>query len=153
VTDPKLDKYILAVDPGELTGICLIHIGTLEKIYSDELPSWQEVARMVDSTLREHAGNIDVVCERFTITQQTAKNSQQTLPLELIGIIKFLTWVHTGQQVTLQSPADAKRFGPNPRLKAVGLWHTGGEGHALDALRHALLRAVKLGWKDPKLLF
>jgi hypothetical protein len=30
-------------------------------------------------------------------------------------------------------------------------WHKGGEGHANDAIRHALLKLVKSGWK-PKVL-
>jgi hypothetical protein len=54
--------------------------------------------------------------------------------------------------IYFQSPADAKAMFPNPQLKKLGYWHRGGEGHALDAIRHALLRLAKTGWKPVKLL-
>lgn len=144
-------SYVLAIDPGGTTGICLLKRDPLELVWSDELPSWVTVARTVDHTLRTHGKDVDVVCERFTITQQTAKNSQQTLPLELIGMVRLLTKIHLDEEITLQLPADAKRFATNPRLKALGLWHVGGGGHALDAIRHGVLRLTKTGWQDPRL--
>ena len=51
-----------------------------------------------------------------------------------------------------QMPVDAKRMFPNEALKALGTWHRGGEGHANDAMRHALLRLVKTGWVPKELL-
>jgi hypothetical protein len=144
--------FILSVDPGELSGVCLVRREPMELIESDEL-DWVETARFIDAKLREYGGeNVDVVCERFIITVQTAKNSQQGISLELIGIVRFLALVHKAGAITLQSSADAKKFCTNPRLKQVGLWHVGGEGHALDALRHALLRLVNTGWSDERLL-
>jgi len=53
--------------------------------------------------------------------------------------------------ISFQTPADAKALFPNEALRKVGTWHKGGEGHALDAIRHALLKLTKLGWK-PKVL-
>lgn len=144
--------FILAVDPGGTTGICLLRREPVELVWSYEAGTWLDTARKVDETLREHGADVDVVVERFTITQQTTKNSQQTLPLELIGMVRLLTMIHTGAEITLQSPADAKRFASNPRLKALGLWHVGGGGHALDAIRHALLRLTRTGWTDRRLL-
>lgn len=145
-------ELILAVDPGETTGLCLLRSDPLELVWSYEAPTWLDVCRRVDETLREHGSKVEVVVERFTITQQTAKNSQQTLPLEIIGQVRLLTMIHTEKQITLQSPADAKRFATNPRLKALELWHVGGGGHALDAIRHAVLRLTNTGWRDPRLL-
>jgi hypothetical protein len=40
----------------------------------------------------------------------------------------------------------------NQALKKLGYWHTGGDGHALDAIRHGLLRLVKAGWIPRALL-
>lgn len=148
----KKKPYILSIDPGELSGVALVRRDPMELIESDEL-DWIETSRFVDAKLRELGGeNVEVVVERFTITVQTAKNSQQGISLEMIGIMRFLAYVHKAGAIVLQSSADAKNFCTNPRLKAVGLWHVGGEGHALDALRHALKRLVDTGWSDSRLL-
>jgi hypothetical protein len=147
--------YVLAIDPGLTTGICLIKRtddNDIELLWSDEL-DWINTARRVDETLREYGGaDVDVVLERFTITQQTAKNSQQQWSIEIIGMCRLMSMAHGAGEITLQAPSDAKRFASNPRLKAVDLWHVGGGGHALDAIRHGLLRLTRSGWSDRRLL-
>jgi hypothetical protein len=148
-------EYILSVDPGLTSGIALIKRDRDDKLELIETAEedWIGTARFVDTVLREHGGdNVDVVVERFTITQQTTKNSQQQWSIEIIGMIRLLAHAHGAGDITKQSPADAKRFATNSRLKNVGLWHVGGGGHALDALRHALLRLTNLGWRDSRLL-
>lgn len=148
----KAKPYVLAIDPGLTSGVSLVQREPLTLLKSDEL-EWAATARFVDTALREFGGeNVDVVLERFTITQQTAKNSQQTWSLEIIGMCRLLSLAHGAGQITLQSPADAKRFSTNPRLKSLGLWHVGGGGHALDSLRHVVLRLTRTGWTDSRLL-
>lgn len=149
-------KYILAVDPGKATGMALISLETgsepvLE--WSGELQQ-EEYAGPIRGYLEAFGGELDVVCERFTINAQTVKNSQAPFSLEQIGILKQCLFDagRSAEEVNFQSPADAKAMFPNPALKFLGYWHKGGEGHALDAIRHALLRAIKLGWKPIKLL-
>ncbi len=150
-----MKHYILAVDPGLTSGICLFRRtddNEVELVWSDEL-DWIGTTRKVDEVLREFGGaDVDVVVEKFTITVQTAKNSQQTWSLEIIGMIRLLTMAHGAGVLTLQSPADAKRFSTNPRLKSLDFWHVGGGGHALDAIRHAVLRLTRTGWSDRRLL-
>ena len=149
-------KYILAVDPGKATGMALISLEpgsepVLE--WSGELQQ-EEYAGPIRGYLEAFGGELDIVCERFTINAQTVKNSQAPFSLEQIGILKQCLFDagRAAEEVNFQSPADAKAMFPNPALKFLGYWHKGGEGHALDAIRHALLRAVKLGWKPIKLL-
>lgn len=147
-----MKNLVLAIDPGLTSGICLLQMEPLEIVHTDEL-DWLGTARYVDQVLREYGGeNVDVVCERFTITQQTAKNSQQQWSIEIIGMIRLLCHIYNAGELKLQSPADAKRFATNPRLKSLDLWHVGGGGHALDAIRHAVLRLTNLGWRDSRLL-
>lgn len=150
-----MKHYILAIDPGLTSGVALFHRTDSDEItlvWSEEL-DWMETARCTDGVLREHGGDdVDIVLERFTITQQTAKNSQQQWSIEIIGMVRLLAHAHGAGAITLQSPADAKRFVTNPRLKALGFWHVGGGGHALDAIRHAILRLTRLGWTDSRLL-
>lgn len=150
-----MKHYILTVDPGLNSGVALFFRDDANEVAlleSDEL-DWQNTARFVDETLRKHGGDdVDVVVERFTITTATAKNSQQTWSLEIIGMIRLLALAHGAGELTLQSPADAKRFSTNTRLKALGFWHVGGGGHALDAIRHGVLRLTRNGWGDRRLL-
>jgi hypothetical protein len=89
-----------------------------------------------------------IIVERYTITPNTAKLSQQHDPLEAIG---GLRWMAALWQIpfVLQSPADAKRFADNGRLKRLG-WKSSGAGHNDDAARHLLLYCVKERIIDPK---
>lgn len=149
-------KYILAVDPGKATGMALISLET----GSEPVLEWsgevqqEEYAKPIRDYLEAFGAELDIVCERFTINAQTVKNSQAPYSLEQIGILKQCLFDVNRQanEISFQSPADAKAMFPNPALKSLGYWHKGGEGHALDAIRHALLRAVKLGWKPLRLL-
>ncbi len=149
-------KYVLAVDPGKASGIVFMSL-------ENDIPT--RVASM-ESQPHEFAQNIDiflsdwkqredfvVVCERFTINAQTVRNSQAPYSLEQIGVLKHLcrSKGYDPESIIFQSPADAKAMFPNEALKKIGTWHVGGEGHANDAMRHALLRLVKTGWK-PRIL-
>lgn len=116
-----------------------------------------EYAMPIRKTLAEivfGGDDLDVVCERFTINAQTVKNSQAPYSLEQIGILKqcMMDMGMKADDIFFQSPADAKAMFTNEKLKKLGYWHKGGEGHALDAIRHGLLRLVKTGWKPLSLL-
>lgn len=152
-------KYILSVDPGKATGMALFSF----EVNEDPILLWSgeyqqdEYAKPIRETLGqgwlEHI-EVEVVCERFTINAQTVKNSQAPFSLEQIGILKqcLMDAGRPADDIYFQSPADAKAMFPNPALKKLGYWHRGGEGHALDAIRHGLLRVVKSGWKPLNLL-
>lgn len=151
-------KYILSVDPGKLTGMALISFEpgsepTLE--WSGEFTQ-EDFAIPVREALwaPDIKQNLDIVCERFVINAQTVRNSQAPYSLELIGALKqcMIDAKRPLEGLIFQTPADAKALFPNEALKRLGYWHKGGEGHALDAIRHALLRAVKTGWKPLRLL-
>lgn len=151
-------KYVLAVDPGKLTGMCLFSYQTgseptLE--WSGELEQ-HEVAEAIRSILwtPDVRYNLDVVCERFIINAQTVRNSQAPYSLEVIGILKqcLLDNGRPMDDIFFQAPADAMSMFDNKKLKKLSYWHVGGGGHALDSIRHALLKLVKSGWKPVGLL-
>lgn len=149
-------KYVLAVDPGKATGMALFSLETGQEpamIWSGEFQQ-HEYASPIRDALRAFRGDLEVVCERFTINAQTVKNSQAPFSLEQIGILKqcLMDEGRPADDIYFQSPADAKAMFPNESLKKLGYWHKGGEGHALDAIRHGLLRCVKSGWKPVQLL-
>jgi hypothetical protein len=154
-----MSRHILAVDPGKASGICYF---TYDEV-SDPVLLWSgeylqheyaEPIRRAFSYAKSQGVRLEVVCERFTINAQTVKNSQAPYSLEQIGILKQIM-MDIGREpddIYFQSPADAKAMFENPKLKKLGYWHKGGEGHALDAIRHGLLRLVKIGWKPLDLL-
>jgi hypothetical protein len=152
-------RYILSVDPGKASGIALFEYSSVSEpvlIKSGEYQQNEYAApiREALSLAREMEINVDVVCERFTINAQTVKNSQAPYSLEQIGILKQVLMDNNlnHEAIAFQSPADAKAMFPNPALKKLEYWYVGGDGHALDAIRHGLLRCVKLGWKPTRLL-
>jgi len=151
---------ILAVDPGLMSGICFmtwsespeedpILVGSYEAnedeypdVISDFLSKWEDYS------------NFYVICEKFTINAQTVKKTQAPYSLEQIGVLKYLCknygFDHT--EINFQMPADAKNMFSNPTLKTLGFWHVGGAGHALDAIRHALLGLARKKWIPRALL-
>lgn len=152
-------KVVLAVDPGKTTGVALIVWSGVQEDtpaleYAEELD--EETFGTTISRLIQNWYSNDmfyIVCERFTITAQTVRNSQAPFSLEQIGVLKHIAREHRYpvDLITFESPVNAKTMFPNEALKKIGTWHKGGEGHANDAIRHALLKLVKSGWK-PKIL-
>lgn len=148
-------KMILAVDPGKATGLALFQL----KSGQEPVLAWArevqqvEYATPIRETLKEYP-DADVVCERFVINAQTVRNTQAPFSLEQIGILKqcLIDIGRKPDDIYFQSPSDAKGMFDNSKLKKLEYWHKGGEGHALDAIRHGLLRCVKLGWKPIRLL-
>lgn len=132
-----LDVY----DPGLATGYCSIEFGApgegIEILDSDELTLDQMYERFV---LGSAVANCDVmVFEAFTINAGSAKKSFQPMSLHLIGLATaHLAVAGRPSEPILQYATDAKGFCPNSRLKDFDMWHRGGEGHARDALRHAV---------------
>ena len=148
-------KHILSVDPGKATGMALFSLEQGQEpvlVWSGEYQQ-DEYAKPIRETLSLYP-EAEVVCERFTINMQTVKNSQAPYSLEQIGILKqcLMDAGRKADDIYFQSPADAKAMFDNPKLKKLEYWHRGGEGHALDAVRHGLLRCVKVGWKPLRLL-
>jgi len=146
-------KYVLAVDPGKATGIVFMSWNGSDLVpnvlFSKEVQP-EEFALVIETMLatQRQEDDFTVVCERFTINAQTVRNSQAPYSLEQIGVLKHLCRInmYDPEKIVFQSPADAKNMFPNPVLKKLGTWHVGGEGHANDAMRHALLALVRQKW-------
>ena len=148
-------RRILAIDPGLLTGMCAFTYTPGEEPvleWSRELTE-AEFAVPVRWEL-ENFPHVEVVSERFTITAQTAKKSQSPYSLELIGVTKqcLRDVGRDASDLKLQNPSDAMSLFPNKALKKLEYWHVGGQGHALDSIRHGLLYLAKTGWPPSRLL-
>ena len=145
-------NFILAVDPGKATGLAVFsYVKGEEPIMLESFEAqFETYAPWIRRWLGERVDYdfVHIICERFTINAQTVKNSQAPYSLEEIGVLKqiLLDEGMDPESIKFQSPADAKAMWDNPKLKKLEYWHKGGEGHALDAIRHGLLYMIKLGW-------
>jgi hypothetical protein len=136
---------VMGVDPGLLTGACLVEFGDDGAC---ELRSAREIEfQEIESWCTAFLGMSDaVVAERFIINRQTIGKSQAPYSLEVIGAFRLMCYRYE-RSLQQQSAADAKSTVDNSALKGLGLWFKGGEGHANDAIRHAVLYALRTGWK------
>jgi hypothetical protein len=131
--------YIVAFDPGLMTGIAIVNTDHMREIRTHEM-QWPELCRFLDS-LQDYDMPDVFVYERFTITEGTAKLSPQTGPMDVIGALKYVANRQL-TEIVAQTPHDAKTFGTDIRLKTYG-WYTKGKGHANDAARHLFLYCTK----------
>ena len=149
-------RAVLAVDPGKTTGLSLFTIEQGEDPvmqWSDEV-DFTNYVRRIKEAFAEYGDSLEIICEKFTINVQTAKNSQAPYSLECIGALKLLMLENGREPESLkyQLPANAMNMFPNDKLKKLGYWHRGGAGHALDSMRHGVLYLVTTGWIPRKLL-
>jgi hypothetical protein len=133
-------SYLLGIDPGLATGICLIDITNMDDPESVDDAEWtiEEFHDNIEGLME--SGQISVVMENYYITPETGKLSPQPWSLHLIGVVLFLAHKY-GVKVVLQKPSQ-KPFATTERLQSVGFWSKGTEGHAIDAYRHAMIWIV-----------
>lgn len=145
--------YVLGIDPGKLTGLCLYlyENKVATRVWAKELGE-VEVDFFIEKTISELAPDIVIINEKFFITQRTFKLPEAPWSLEKTGVIKYMCNKY-GVKYNWQSPAEAKEFVTDKRLRDLNEWFIGGEGHARDAIRHAILFMVKTyRWNPPGLL-
>lgn len=146
--DAKVITNIIAIDPGLANGCAHVavrpegfSIVSTDELAPIETGEWliEQLASLSMPTLLESTA---VIIERFTITQKTAQNSQAPWSLEVIGQTRWILsrWM-PDDELIVQNVADSKAAFTNDRLRAYGLWHKGGAGHAVEALRHVALFA------------
>lgn len=134
-------RFVYAFDPGKMTGWAVLNPGG--GFSSGEQP-WYDALFFMDELLRTVPNTIEaVVCEDFIYTAATAQKSRQTWSTEGIGVLRYLTR-RAGVDFILQTPASAKRFSTDEKLRRIGWWNPG-HGHANDAARHLLVYAVSNG--------
>lgn len=156
VTDPKRIDRVLAVDPGKTTGLAWMrHEDGLIHLEDSMEASPEEVIPLIRPALADwkplQSGHppLRLVIEKFTINAATVKKSQEaSWALRTIGAVEQAARDvgYPMLAIAWQGPGEAKNAFANDKLKALGLWHRGGAGHALDAIRHGTLYLAKVGW-------
>lgn len=132
-------KY-LAIDPGKMCGIAMRSNPDIVWPATWELPTWEAV-QFADAVLTTGEG-FTVVCESFTPRPGT--RTWQPDALEVIGALRW-TCMKYAHEFELQTPAQAKSFSTNEKLKRIGWYSPTKDGHANDAVRHLLLAMVRHG--------
>lgn len=152
-------ERVLAIDPGKMTGLAWItrigdQVHLTESLERDEDTIIDSIRPTIKTWKPELPGEypLRIVMERFTITVETAKKSQAPFSLEVIGAVKQVCrdYGYPLEAIAWQKPGEAKETFPNPKLKRLDLWHVGGAGHALDAIRHGALYLLRSGWQDSR---
>jgi hypothetical protein len=131
---------IFAVDPGGTCGMAKASFtdGKADHFWSGEAPPMMAL-REID----EQAPEIDLLAYE-TFTPRPGVYTWQPDALYTIGAILYLSNRY-GFATYGQSPADAKRFATTDKLEKMGWRNPTKGGHADDAARHLLLRAIRGG--------
>lgn len=141
-------RYILSVDPGKRSGWAFYDMET--RNFSSGESEFLELCNRAQRAVERYGDELQIVAEKFMITPMTHKNTFAPWSLEIIGVLRYLS-VHTGRDLILTKPSEAKNFCSNARLRALS-WFKGGAGHADDASRHLLLNLVtRQNWWDDRL--
>ena len=138
--------WALAVDPGNMTGWAYLDLRTPgwnpDNVTAGQTPS-DLFCDWVADTPQFRSPKTLLFVETFTVTRSTAEKSPQPVPIEVIGVMKFLSR-RSLSTIHMQLPADAKNFVTDKQMKKIGLWKPG-KDHARDAIRHLVLGLVQHG--------
>ena len=132
----------LAIDPGKMCGVAMRTVrDVVVPPGTWEWPAWEAV-QFVDDVLSTADSGINVVVESFVPRPGT--RTWQPDALEVIGAVRW-TCLKYHHEFELQTPAQAKAFSTNEKLKRIGWYSPTKDGHANDAVRHLLLAMVRHG--------
>ena len=131
----------LAVDPGGVTGVAL-YGGEDGGFASYELgtkgdPDYETTVWHLNPLIAQEWDAL--VCEGFVIRGNTHKLDSGAFShtTDLIGACRLLAW-ENGVTFVRQTPAQAKSFATDDKLRRLGWYNRTEGGHANDAARHLL---------------
>lgn len=132
----------MTVDPGGTTGLARWVEG---EWHAAALP-YDDAQAAVHRAAAGSTYNL-IVFESFHITGGTLKKGRggPNDTIEFIGMARYLCRYY-GVEFKTQSPADAKMFATDAKLRKLEWWST--SDHARDASRHLLLALVNGGHTD-----
>ena len=126
------DALIIALDPGETTGITKMrgihHILSYEKRLDHQA---------IYKELRQATPLDVIVCENFFISNIHAS----TYTAQIIGVITLFAQEHNIPLI-MQTP-EQRKYWTNYKLKLLNMYKVGTKGHDNDSLRHLLVYVSK----------
>lgn len=141
-TPIRSKKFLLSIDPGLATGVSLFNTEDLQNPYllSSNEYGIMEFYDYMELTMETYSDELMIVIEGFIISEETAKKTPAPWSLELIGFTRYMCWKYQ-IPMTTQQPVE-REFTSHGMLKELGFWHVGGEGHAIQSMRHAVVWMV-----------
>jgi hypothetical protein len=143
---------IIGVDPGDSMGIFALklhekHAERMHFLQTDVSTAVNWLEETLYAANKSSEGAL-VACERYTVTPETGKRTQQPTALQAIGIVKILI-ERFSTRFVMMPPGDVKAFAPNEMLKRLGFYTTPKEvnlpdaNDVNDAARHATLALAR----------
>lgn len=126
--------HVVTVDPGKTSGIAAYTFPWKRNI----APALWEMKRFETEEFVAFMNPDVVVVESFV--PRPGVRTWQPDAIEIIGTLRYLFHHRTFVE---QTPADAKKFATNDKLKKLGWYDTTKGGHKADAARHMLLYAAR----------
>jgi hypothetical protein len=139
---------IIGIDPGETTGIVVVSPYEGEIVITETMHlSGQQAPYWLTDVLAEAKDTIEIVIERFNISQRTLQGTRHGVmeTLYTIGALRHVCDRH-GIMPFFQTPAQAKNAYSDETLRDLGMWPKVSGPHERDALRHALLHTRTRGF-------
>lgn len=144
---------LLAVDPGNVSGVAVLRLDDLDDApltYElDKQQTYSFIHSLRYGTMQDRSERMEMVAERFVISQRTIRSERQDDALNILGYLDSLHHLY-GIPLHLQSPAQAKKFVSDDRLRRLGWYRRTKDGHANDAQRHLLTYLASHHRSDPK---
>ena len=145
MSGPHSSEYVLiGIDPGKMTGVFVYFEDGLRDAVQHPR---EEIARHTADSLKRWADwygphNLHIAIERYIITPNTAKLSQETDALEVTGMVKGFAQVNNIKDVRQYTKTNL-RYADDNMLRSVG-WQIACLRHANDAARQtfALLKDI-----------
>lgn len=133
--------HVWAFDPGETTGWCHLSVhGSEVGIFNCGETDHQGIGNLLfdNPALKSAISKKDVVETIFVVEKyiMNSKITQSPWSLETTGLIRYVA-VRNQIPLESQTPSQAKNLVSNDVLKRAELY-VAGQGHAMDAVRHAL---------------
>lgn len=144
-------KRIVALDPGGTTGWAMWQdqaggkTATMwDHFFCGQIGPEEHHEELYELLERFQTHDFTVISETFDFRQHdNFRTGVNLISREYIGVAKLfaLQRMHNSPPVVLQTPASAKTFVTDEKLKVMGLW-VPGKQHARDALRHLIYYLV-----------
>lgn len=138
--ETQFEGVILALDPGETTGVAAFTCTADEAVltHASQIKTWPlEIGVKTLEDLIKAVKPDRVVFESYQVYEwKSESHSWSQIPtVQVIGMIKVLLIMH-GIDYTTQTAQAAKNFCTDKKLEEWGFWQQGLR-HARDACRHA----------------
>ena len=137
-------EMYLAIDPGGTTGLAWLTVGEDGKMFfgSEQIEGRYEAETWIAQTIGLILVDVTVIIERWDVRKNTHSLTNQDDPRYIIGYVDGISNALHHVTYVEQTPAQAKKFGTDAKLKQLG-WYVAGEDHSRDAARHLLTYLVR----------